>query len=130
MLGRAAASPSDPSVVSDQDGLRDLETFCDVNGFVAANGFGDGDGWDPDAVSSDATGLLPGLSCPRAFDFLASLARTSGVIFLTLGVLAEAGLGTGTVTGGLEAVPASFVAPGEAVDDVLLFVPAAEVLVT
>jgi len=88
-------------------------------------------------VSSDATGLLPGLSCPRAFDFLASLARTSGFIFLTLGVLAEAGLGTGSVTGALEAVtgalkavPASFVAPGEAVDDVLLFVPAAEVLVT
>jgi hypothetical protein len=110
MLGRAAASPSEPSVVSDHDGLRDLETFRDAD----ADGFEDGNGWDPDAVSSDATGLLPGLSCPRAFDFLASLARTSGLIFLTLGVLAEAGLGTGPVTGGLEAVPPSFVAPGEA----------------
>jgi hypothetical protein len=109
MLGRAAASPSEPSVVSDHDGLRGL-----ADGFWGADGFEDGDGWDPDAVSSDATGLLPGLSCPRAFDFLASLARTSGFIFLTLGVLAEAGFGTGPVTGALEVVPASFVAPGEA----------------
>ncbi len=113
MLGRAAASPSEPSVVSDHEGLQDLETFLDADGFEDG-GFEDGDGWDPDAVSSDATGLLPGLSCPRAFDFLASLARTSEFIFLTLGVLAEAGFGTGPVRGALEAVPASFVAPGEA----------------
>jgi hypothetical protein len=41
MLGRAAASPSEPSVVSDHDGLRDLETFCDAGGFGEADVFGD-----------------------------------------------------------------------------------------